>query len=352
MVNNGGGMIIYGMAEAGSMADHIESVTEWDESIEQRLRSWAYSLIQPPVHGLEFTLVAGEDAGQSRAVILNIPASPDTPHFVMQRGSIRAPRRYGSHTVDMNERDIEQAYRRRFEDRRTADVSLAQLMERTVLGIPRSSVWLVAAAQPTRPRPGYAGRIPRDIAQNILASLMSSNPFLVDRTGMENVGLNPRPGYRKWRSTEPSRGEIRGIVDVHDDGSVSLAVKAVEARDQTWNAATDVHVMDAQTLPAYLLQLIRAAADGLSVVGDFQVSISMVSPIAGHPIFIRTFDQGGHLHDRNDLAPIYDFQPVTALVESAGSEADALEIVRGLALDIMNQGGSSALGSVYLKGKV
>lgn len=252
----------------------------------------------------------------------------------------------------MSEREIAQAYRRRFEDRRTADVSLAQLMERTLLGIPRTSVWLVAAAQPTRPRPAYAERIPRETAQNILSSLMSSNPFLVDATGLENVGLNPRPGYRKWRSTEPSRGEIRGIVDIHDDGSVSLAVMAKEARDQTWSPATDVHVMDAQTLPAYLIQLIRSAADWLSLVGDFQVSISMMSPIGGHPIFIRTFDQGGHFRDRDDLAPIYDFQPVTALVESAGSEAEALEMVRSLALDIMNQGGSSALGYTYLRGKV
>lgn len=57
MVNGGGGMIAYGVAEdrVSSAAERIVPVEDWTDTIERKLRGWAYSLIEPPVHGLEFT---------------------------------------------------------------------------------------------------------------------------------------------------------------------------------------------------------------------------------------------------------------------------------------------------------
>jgi hypothetical protein len=352
LVNNGGGLIVYGVAESASAAASIESVEDWDESAEQRLRSWAYTLIQPPVHGLEFVRLTGLSSsgeGEVHLVALSVPASPDTPHFVIQKGSIRAPRRYGSHTVDMSEREIEQAYRRRFEDRRNNDRGLEGLLEQAMLGADRDrGIWMTAAARPTYPRPRYSGRIHRDDAQNILAEFARRNPFLKERHGVTATSLNPRPGYRKWRSTEAREFLDRIIVDIYDDGSVGLAMSAKEAPIEGFDPGTDVHVMDAQSLPAHICHLARTAADRLSMSGEFEISITMSAPFS-HPIFIRTFEPVvSFMRPRDELTPIHRFQPVTGILEANGPELEALETVRDLALDIMNQGGTHALGTMYL----
>lgn len=155
MVNGGGGMIVYGVAEdrASSAAKNIVPVEAWTDAIERKLRGWAYSLIQPPVHGLEFTPVEDQNDG-SLAVILSVPASLEMPHFAMKDDALRAPRRYGAQTVFMSERDIEQAYRTRFEDRRNNSRDLADLLDQTMSGLKDGTV-LAAAARPTSPTQQY-----------------------------------------------------------------------------------------------------------------------------------------------------------------------------------------------------
>jgi hypothetical protein len=49
-----------------------------EDVIERKLRAWAYSLIQPPVHGLTFTPLSEDD---NQVVVLEIPPSHETPHF-------------------------------------------------------------------------------------------------------------------------------------------------------------------------------------------------------------------------------------------------------------------------------
>lgn len=56
MVNGWGGMIVFRIAEnrESSAAERIVLIEAWSDASERKLRSWAYSLIQPPVHGLKF----------------------------------------------------------------------------------------------------------------------------------------------------------------------------------------------------------------------------------------------------------------------------------------------------------
>lgn len=352
MVNGGGGMIVFGIAENRdtSAAERIVPVETWSDSTERKLRSWAYSLIQPPVHGLEFTSL-GDDDNNARIVILEIPASQETPHFSMKDDALRAPRRYGAQTVPMSERDIEQAYRKRFEDRRNNARSLSDLLEQTMTGVNLGDrVWLVAAARPVNPRPTYAGRIERRDARDILSSLIATNPFIKHRSGLEDADPNPRPGYRKWRSVRSHNGQTLCIVDVHDDGSVSLAYPAVDAdRIKGFESATDVHVMDAQQLPGHIVHLARATADQLDFAGDFEISI-IFNPPGNEPILIRTFEPIVEVMlPRDQLTPIHKFQPITGVLAGSTPEDEALETVRELALDVMNQGGSATLGKKYLK---
>lgn len=352
MVNGGGGMIVFGIAEnrESSAAERIVPVEAWSDAIERKLRSWAYSLIQPPVHGLEFTVLSEDAGNNSRVVVLEIPASKETPHFAMKDDALRAPRRYGAQTVFMSERDIEQAYRKRFEDRRNNARGLSDLLEQTMTGVDQGgSVWLVAAARPVNPRPAYAGRIGQDDAREILSSLMTRNPFLKLQSGLENAGLNPRPGYRKWRAVDRYNGHTLGIVDIHDDGSVSLAIEPAASKEGGFDPGTDVHVMSAQALPAHMVHLARAVAERMAMTGDFEISI-VLSPPGNEPVYIRTFEPGiNFLRSRDELTPIYKFQPVTGVLAGNGPVNEALETVRELALDVMNHGGSAALGTMYLK---
>lgn len=350
MVNSGGGMIVYGVAEdrVSSAADRIVPVEDWTDAIERKLRGWAYSLIQPPVHGLEFKPLK-ESGDGSRVVVLTIPASLETPHFSMKDDALRAPRRYGAQTVFMSERDIEQAYRARFEDRRNNARSLSDLLDQTIAGIDQDGIWLVAAARPISPRPAYTGRFSRDDARDILASLMHTNPFLKLRNGFEYADPNPRPGYRKWRSISSYRGQAFGVVDIHDDGSVSLAHQASTERDG-FDPETDIHVMDAQQLPAHIVHLARATAERMDMTSDYEISIVMSTTHGNKPIFIRTFETAiNHLRNRDELNGIHKFHPVTGILGASFHADEALETVRGLALDVMNQGGSPALGKQYLK---
>ena len=353
MVNAGGGMIVYGIVENGqsSAAEQISTIDEWTDGLERQLRSWAYSLIQPPVHGLEFTPLLHEG---SRVIVLQIPQSLETPHFVMKDDSIRAPRRYGAQTVFMSEREIEQAYRTRFDDRRNHERSLSDLLDQVLLGADRNSqVWLAAAARPVTPRPAYAGRVTEYQARELLSDLRTTNPFLKESRGMELAGMSPRPGYRKWRSTYPETGGgPSGIVEIHDDGSVALAYEANEMNYLTdFNKLTDVHVEDAQALSAHIVHLARKTAEMLDVPGDYELSLTLTAPAPG-TIYVRIFDLAMRMTGRDWLTPIHQFHTVQGIVAGMGEASDALSVVRSLAVDVMNQGGASNLGHMYLRDKI
>ena len=352
MVNGGGGMIVYGVAEDRntSAAKAIVPIEEWTDSIERKLQRWAYSLIQPPVHGLEFIPI-DESAGGARVIALTIPASLDTPHFAKKGDAFTAPRRYGAQTVFMSERDIEQAYRTRFEDRRNNDRSLSDLLDQMLTGVVQNGIWAAAAARPLSPRPAYTGRIKRGDAHSILDSLIGANPFLKNDYGFSKADPNPRPGYRKWRSAGSNHeGKTVAVVDIHDDGSVSLAHK-MEVSGDEFDSGTDVHPMDAQQISAHIVHLIRALSEQLDMTSDYEISI-VLKAADNRPIFIRSFGWGSSLLDRDETNGIHKFQPVTGILAANISNDEALQMVRSLALDVMNQGGSPELGKVYLKKEI
>ena len=111
----------------------------------------------------------------------------------------------------------------------------------------------------------------------------------------------------------------------------------------------DVHAMDAQQLSAHIVHLARATAERLDMISDYEISLVM-RVRDDLPIFIRTFEKGvNHLRNRDDLTGIHKFQPVTGILAANIPADEALETVRSLALDIMNQGGPSDLGKRYLK---
>lgn len=107
--------------------------------------------------------------------------------------------------------------------------------------------------------------------------------------------------------------------------------------------------MDAQQLSAHVVHLARATAERLDITSNFEISL-LISNGGDLPIFIRSFEKRvDHLHDRDHLTGIHKFQPVTGILAANSRPKEVLDTARGLALDIMNQGGSVDLGKRYLK---
>lgn len=342
MINSGGGMILYGIREnEQAAASEIVGVGDWTDGEERRLRQIAYAYVQPPIQNLEFTPLK---EGTTTVVALTVPSSPDTPHFQLRpnSGFFRAPRRYGAQTVDMSERDIEQAYRSRFADRQARERTLEDLSSDVTLGLPEhGGVRMTAAAIPLNPRPTQYGRLTKEAAQEIIQDLRD-NPFIAaqNQNRFTSIDANARIGYRKWRSLLPSG---RGAVDIHDDGSVALTFNA--ARDRDFEVY-DVHVMDAHHLPAFAVRLVQVAATRLGISGSYQLHLDLESN--WDPLYIRTFENGSFLVDREDLTPIHRFRQVRALVDGQDGNDALLEYVHSLALDVLNQAGIIQVLATYI----
>lgn len=351
MANSGGGTIVFGVEEdrSTSAAKTISGASSWDDGRQRTLRTWAFNSIHPPVRGLEFASVQDDGA---EVIVLNVQASAETPHLIVKNGSFRSPRREGTGTVYMSEREIESHYRLRFEDRRLRDKSLGDVTDQVLLGIPGDDrVWFVAAARPERLRPASSGRLSREEAREIIAAVKRMNPFsapMMGVQGLEDASLNPRPRLRRWRSSGPDehRSTNSVIIEVHDDGCVAVAVAA---RPEPNCDPGDVHVMDAEVFPAHAVHLVQAVSMQLGLVADYALRITTFTR-PQQDIFIRSFVSGvNHLEDRGPGNSISRFEAVEGLVRAGASEAELLDEVRSLALDIVNQAGHMNLTTMYLR---
>lgn len=116
MANSGGGWIVFGVAEDGEAngASQITSV-EWNAATQQRLLRATYARVRPPVLGLEFFSLHLHRR-EGHVVVLRVPDSAAEPHFARKGDdAFIAPCRNGPHTVFMSDREIESAFRERFQ---------------------------------------------------------------------------------------------------------------------------------------------------------------------------------------------------------------------------------------------
>jgi predicted HTH transcriptional regulator len=146
MANSGGGMIVYGVTEKDKKATGREAVDELTERFAQALRSAAVTAISPPVFGLDIGQL-GDASNRCIAVI--VPASVDGPHLIFRGEHFGAPIRNDADTVWMKERQIEAAYRQRFEERRNSTEAIDRLYdELTAIAQVEARAWLIAVARP------------------------------------------------------------------------------------------------------------------------------------------------------------------------------------------------------------
>ncbi|WP_454301178.1 AlbA family DNA-binding domain-containing protein [Salana multivorans] len=352
MANSGGGVIIYGVRESQKAAQERVAVDELDERYESAMLSAAISAISPPVFGLGVHRLG--DA-ETRAVVVEVPASVDGPHLIYKHDYFAAPVRNGADTVWMKERQIEAMYRARFEERRHAREVLDSLYAEAAAG--RDSVsrtWLIAVAHPRVPR--VRSRMTRDAARSVIedASHLSlryaaresgAHPFeSLDRA-------NPRPGLRRWVAVNTAVSERtrwrEAWASIHDDGSITLAAaigghpmsrdKAFEG-GQVRATAIECGIADAMAL---LRKTARATGHD-----EYNLRVGVEWTGTG-PLTILTIDNFGDVYD-SVSTPLHRYTPVETTLNAAGSDLDYHQHVHDLAQDCVNQGGISNLRAISL----
>ncbi|KQX74499.1 hypothetical protein ASD10_04490 [Aeromicrobium sp. Root472D3] len=339
MANSGGGMLVFGVQERDdrtSAAGALVGVDAWNDNEERRLRQVAYSVLQPPVHGLSFRELTDGDV---RAVALTVPASSDAPHLVWSRDKFTAPIRYGAQTEYMNERQLEDAYAARRQARTDLATRLQDAATNAVLPLAtRPQVWLSLTAAPTTPRPSYLPRLTEREFSTMVSKALVWNPFVV--VSPTGVGIEPRPRYRRWTTTDSFQGVSERAVEVHDDGTMVYAVALHQPPDAQ---ELDVHPKALHEAPAAAVWLLRHVSAALNPSSNYVLRVNLHSD--AWPVYFRTYERS-RLARRH--SPVVRFEPVELTIDPQITKQRLLDLVRTLVADIINQGGSEQPSNIYL----
>jgi hypothetical protein len=196
MANSGGGVILYGVAEEDKKATARVDVGDLSEGHERTLRIAAVNAISPPVFGLDIVKLGADNR---RCVAIIVPASVDGPHLIYRNELFGAPIRNDADTVWMKERQIETAYRARFDERRhSAEVLDRMHQDLAVVTEVEARAWLIAVGRP-RVRPAAAPRWDRSEAGRMIESASARSLTYARRTAIRPLEiverLNPRLAF-------------------------------------------------------------------------------------------------------------------------------------------------------------
>lgn len=354
MANSGGGMLLFGVRDVGSLANAAPGVSSEFvlDTYVRDLRRVAINRISPPVLDLS-VLTFGDGDRLGLAVV--IPATEDAPHLIFNNDDFKAPYRNGPDTAWMNERILEAAYRARFEAKRSATASLNDLMAAAVEGRSFTDrAWMVAVARAVNQAPRVA-RPDRSSATKIFdQALLTSSRWAtkhvhpldwLDRS-------NPRPGLRRWlarfgRATESAMWR-EAWAEVLDDGGVVLA-SAMGAGRAGADTTMEPHEVPSDRAEAFVADFMALlwATSQTSGPGryDVQIEVRWEGP---DPVIMRIPDRtlGGYYLDEEHSVPIRRFVPVRTVVDTSVSEEAFVDHLRELALDVVNQGGAQHLHSI------
>lgn len=344
MANAGGGTIVYGVEEAQKAATNRVDSSELDEGHERALRKAAISAITPPIFGLD--IVKLEREGQN-AVAVIIPASADGPHLIYRNELFGAPLRVDADTIWMTERELEAAYRARFNERRYSEEALDALYSETSTGRDiENRAWLVAVARPRLPQIGI--RLSRDDARSVFQKAEHLAPHYA---GTQNIhplvtveSLNPRPGLRRWVAPYRARNNGQPEWDeawfsIHNDGAVTLACAVGGHRGDTGELLPG-HEVQSRGIEAAIgdfMAVVRATAEA-SQIGEYELRAGIQFAGTGEPLRIITTDGSGWLY-RDVSTPLHHFSPVELTFDARSEHRAYYQTVYELATDLINQGG-------------
>lgn len=348
MANAGGGIIVYGVEEVQKSATSRVDIGSLDEGHERALRKAAIVAATPPIFGLD--IVKLEREGQN-AVVVIVPASADGPHLVYRNDLFGAPLRVDADTIWMTERDLESAYRARFNERRYSEEALDALYVETSAGRDIDHrAWLIAVARPRMPQTGV--RLNRDEARSVFQKAEYLAPHYA---GTQNIhpleaveSANPRPGLRRWVAPYKARNNGQPEWDeswfsVHNDGAVTLASALGGHRGDNGELIPGYEVQSRGIEAAIgdFMAVVRAAAE-VSQNGEYELRVGILFTGTEEPLRIITTDRSGWLY-RDGSTPLHRFSPIELTFDARAEHRAFYQTVYELSEDLINQGGLSNL---------
>jgi hypothetical protein len=351
MANSGGGVIVYGVVEKQRVATERVDAGDFGENYERTLRKVASSSIQPPVLGLGVHQVGDPPC---RALVIVVPSSVDGPHLIWKNDAFLGPYRNHADTEWMGERQLETAYRARFDEQRTAERALVSLYDEISAG-PASSdrAWMYGVARP-RLTAAYA-RMGRGDARKIFQNARQHAPAHCATGGvhpLESMDLyNPRPGLRRWVAPNDIAHDSADVwksawATVHDNGSISLAsamgaTRGVNSSDPAWQVLS-------RRLEYFIgdfMALLRQASTHFGG-GDYDLRVGIEwAGAQTQPLVIAATDSAGHPTTDRSI-PLYRYSPVMMTVRTDVEYDGFQEQVWTLAEDVVNQGGVQDLVAI------
>ncbi|UOQ88716.1 ATP-binding protein [Agromyces endophyticus] len=335
--NAGGGIIVFGVSETNKAAGGRHDAGELTEGYERTIRRVTMAAITPPVFGVE--VVAIPSTTGARAVALLIPASPDGPHLVYRNDQFGAPLRTGADTHWMKERELEAAYRSRFEGARRGEEALHQIYDDIAAAAdPSDRAVLVGAARPR-------SRRPRSEPLESVASTVD-RAQLVTRWWLGGLKYSPLEDVEMYQARPTLGGQYlppkspNDYREAHavllDDGSVGLSWRAGgHERDKSGrhHEPHQIPTLAVDAFAAALVALIHAVA-GESPAGDYDVILGVEAAMP--PEF----------HDRNAAPPSGvhrslsgRFRPVRVTVDPSVNDTQFISAAIDVATLALNQVG-------------
>lgn len=346
MANSGGGLLVYGVAEARGVGT-AESINaeRTDETRSQQLRAWAGTSIEPGVFGLDIDQLADDDHA---VVLVQVPRSAQAPHHVRSNGRGGVPVRNGPDTRWMSEPEIERAYSDRFA-RRTSetkrlDEQIGYVRGRLNL---EDDAWLVAVSLGDT---GIAPRLLQQDARNVVVraetTTRSYDPTVRSSPIIEmgDARLNPRAGLRRW--VFRPLGDLKSnrvYLEVREDGSTLLAFR-LERRLDADESRYEVGARDVEgaVLDFAVLGQEYARTRGDEAPRPYEVQIIRKYP--DRPL--QVVDAGrysGGISASHDIVPwssaVWRFEPVRGDLPGIVDEPTMLLTAQTVAQDVLNQFG-------------
>jgi hypothetical protein len=361
MANSGGGVLLYGVAEERGLgtAKSIESF----EIKEPDLRSLilvAYNQVHPPLMDVRPAKISDPDRPGFGVLALVIGPSTEVPHMFWKNESFLAPVRHGSDTRWMDERQIELAYRTRFDSRQRRKADLSDFYDETVahIGPSRRACLAAVAIPPSGGRPDAYPSSDEGAMDVYYVALRRVEEFIrSDPSIFNKFSLSPTIGLRRWRWLDKTLdGTGNHLLEFHSDGSIAMVFDLDgEYLDATSEAdlaaATEwkprVSSIAIEFALAVLASFLSAVAEQMGHSGAYEVRAGVTweaGSVSGSPLEI--FMSYGRLQHASIPILIRRFTPVEASLRT-GTAKELRTDTHLLCTDILNQAGVNSV--IYLR---
>lgn len=339
MSNSGGGMLIFGITDKqGKPGQRCELGVDIDEKWTRAFRQMAMTKIQPPVYGIEFVDVKGDESCPDALVVI-IPNSNARPHLLnVERDTFGVPVRVGDNTAWLGESEIARLYRERFTFQERTREALGDFYGGLSALRSNSAPWIVGVAvpreTPIRKKVSNANAFNTMNRARIVTEGFHGHVKQGGYSALSGVHRAARRGYRCWTYKGASLSDDGfGLVSLHDTGAVQLLCEVPELTDVGGSREYWIGQLEVEVANLVSLAIAQSADTGITQF-DFQIGVEWSS---------EDFVNFGHSHNAwhvsEDSVPLKHFTSVFASFDVSFQDADSLVLVRELAEDCVNQFG-------------